>query len=77
METMSLQVIEMTREHGARTAEIRSEAAMCAAGGAAFPWHTSIDRLFRDAHAGAVMAPTGDEPRDLIGKAVFGMESFR
>jgi hypothetical protein len=32
--------------------------------------------LFRDAHAGAVMAPTRDVLRDLIGKATLGMEIF-
>jgi alkylation response protein AidB-like acyl-CoA dehydrogenase len=45
-------------------------------GGAAFSKHTSIDRFFRDAHAGAVMAPTGDVLREFIGKALLGIPLF-
>ena len=37
----------------------------------------AIERLFRDAHAGAIMAPTADALRDFIGKAVLGMEVWR
>jgi alkylation response protein AidB-like acyl-CoA dehydrogenase len=36
----------------------------------------AIERLFRDAHAGAVMAPTGDVLREFIGKAVLGLPLF-
>jgi len=36
----------------------------------------NIERLFRDAHAGAVMAPTGDVLRDFIAKAILGMPLF-
>jgi alkylation response protein AidB-like acyl-CoA dehydrogenase len=50
--------------------------AMRTCGGAAFSRHTAIDRLFRDAHAGAVMAPTGDVLREFIGKAILGMPLF-
>jgi alkylation response protein AidB-like acyl-CoA dehydrogenase len=49
---------------------------MRACGGAAFAKHMAIERLFRDAHAGAVMAPTGDVLREFIGKAVLGMPLF-
>jgi alkylation response protein AidB-like acyl-CoA dehydrogenase len=45
-------------------------------GGAAFSKHMSIERLFRDAHAGAVMAPTSDVLREFIGKAVLGIPLF-
>ena len=38
--------------------------------------HLAIERLFRDAHAGAVMAPTGDVLRDFIGKAILGIPLF-
>ena len=50
--------------------------AMRACGGAAFAKHMAIERLFRDAHAGAVMAPTADVLREFIGKAVLGMPLF-
>src|SRR5207237_1397141 len=53
-----------------------TSAAMRACGGAAFSKHLSIERLFRDAHAGAVMAPTGDVLREFIGKAVLGIPLF-
>jgi len=45
-------------------------------GGAAFSKHMSVERVFRDAHAGAVMAPTGDVLREFIAKAVLGMPLF-
>jgi alkylation response protein AidB-like acyl-CoA dehydrogenase len=35
-----------------------------------------VERVFRDAHAGAVMAPTSDVLREFIGKAVLGMPLF-
>jgi hypothetical protein len=35
-----------------------------------------IDRLFRNVHAGVVMAPTGGVLCDFIGKMVLGMEQF-
>lgn len=50
--------------------------AMHACGGAAFSRHTSIERFFRDAHAGAVMAPTVDVLREFIGKALLGIPLF-
>jgi alkylation response protein AidB-like acyl-CoA dehydrogenase len=74
-ETTMLRVLE-TKAAAGETAISVASAAMRAAGGAAFSRHTSIDRLFRDAHAGSVMAPTSDVLRDLIGKAVLGMELF-
>jgi alkylation response protein AidB-like acyl-CoA dehydrogenase len=45
-------------------------------GGAAFSKHMIIERLFRDAHAGAVMAPTGDVLREFIARALLGMPLF-
>jgi alkylation response protein AidB-like acyl-CoA dehydrogenase len=50
--------------------------AMRACGGAAFSRHTGIERFFRDAQAGAVMAPTVDVLRDFIGKALLGIPLF-
>jgi alkylation response protein AidB-like acyl-CoA dehydrogenase len=45
-------------------------------GGSAFSKNMVIERLFRDAHAGSVMAPTGDVLRELIAKALLGMPLF-
>ena len=50
--------------------------AMRACGGAAFSKTTGIERFFRDAHAGAVMAPTVDVLHDFIGKALLGIPLF-
>jgi alkylation response protein AidB-like acyl-CoA dehydrogenase len=45
-------------------------------GGAAFSKHLPLERHFRDARAGAVMAPTSDVLRDFLGKAVLGLSLF-
>jgi alkylation response protein AidB-like acyl-CoA dehydrogenase len=50
--------------------------AMRVCGGSAFSKRMNIERLFRDAHAGAVMAPTGDVLREFIAKAALGMPLF-
>ena len=42
-------------------------------GGAAFSSQLGIERYFRDARAGWVMAPTVDHLKDLIGKALTGL----
>ncbi len=45
-------------------------------GGAAFSKHLPLERLFRDARAGWVMAPTVDHLEDFIGKALTGLPLF-
>jgi len=74
-ETTMLRVLESKAAAGDVAINVTS-AAMRACGGAAFSKHTNIERLFRDAHAGAVMAPTGDVLREFIGKAVLGIPLF-
>jgi alkylation response protein AidB-like acyl-CoA dehydrogenase len=74
-DTTMLRVLECKASAGDAAIAVTS-AAMRACGGAAFSKHMTIERLFRDAHAGAVMAPTGDVLRDFIGKAVLGMPLF-
>jgi alkylation response protein AidB-like acyl-CoA dehydrogenase len=74
-ETTVLRVLESKAAAG-DTAIAVTAAAMRACGGAAFSKHMAIERLFRDAHAGAVMAPTGDVLREFIGKAVLGIPLF-
>ena len=44
--------------------------------GRTFSKHLRIERLFRDAHAGAIMAPTGDVLREFIWKSLLGMPLF-
>lgn len=74
-ETTMLRVLETKAAAGDVAISVTS-AAMRICGGAAFSKHLSIERLFRDAHAGAVMAPTGDVLRELIGKSLLGMPLF-
>jgi len=74
-ETTMLRVLETKAAAGDVAISVTS-AAMRVCGGAAFSKHLSIERLFRDAHAGAVMAPTGDVLREFIGKSLLGMPLF-
>lgn len=50
-----------------------TDLAMKACGGAAFSKHLGLERLFRDARAGWVMAPTVDHIEDFVGRALTGM----
>jgi alkylation response protein AidB-like acyl-CoA dehydrogenase len=50
-----------------------TDLAMTACGGAAFSKHLDVERLFRDARAGLVMAPTADHLREFVGRALTGM----
>jgi len=74
-ETTMLRVLETKAAAGEVAIGVTS-AAMRACGGAAFSRHLNTERLFRDAHAGAVMAPTGDVLREFIAKAILGMPLF-
>ncbi len=74
-ETTLLRVLEAKAAAGETAISVTS-AAMRACGGAAFSKHMAVERLFRDAHAGAVMAPTVDVLREFIGKAVLGLPLF-
>jgi alkylation response protein AidB-like acyl-CoA dehydrogenase len=73
--TTQLRALEVKAAAGDTAIEVTSLAMRCC-GGAAFSRHTGVERLFRDAHAGAVMAPTGDVLRELIGKALLGLPLF-
>jgi alkylation response protein AidB-like acyl-CoA dehydrogenase len=70
-----LRVLESKAAAGETAIRVTSEA-MRACGGAAFSRHTGIERFFRDAHAGAVMAPTVEVLREFIGKALLGIPLF-
>ncbi len=74
-ETTMLRVLETKAAAGDGAISVTS-AAMRACGGAAFSKHMIVERLFRDAHAGAVMAPTGDVLRELISRAMLEMPLF-
>ncbi|MFN7971735.1 MAG: acyl-CoA dehydrogenase family protein [Acidobacteriota bacterium] len=53
-----------------------TDLAMKACGGAAFSRQVPVDRHFRDARAGWVMAPTVDHLQDFLGKALTGLPLF-
>ena len=53
-----------------------TDLAMKACGGAAFSKQLGLERLFRDARAGWVMAPTVDQLLDFAGKALTGLRLF-
>ena len=74
-DTTLLRVLETKAAAGDVAINVTSTA-MRACGGAAFSKHSSVERLFRDAHAGAVMAPTGDVLREFIARAVLGLPLF-
>jgi alkylation response protein AidB-like acyl-CoA dehydrogenase len=74
-DTTMLRVLESKAAAGEAAISVTSTA-MRVCGGAAFSKHMSVERLFRDAHAGAVMAPTGDVLREFIAKALLGIPLF-
>jgi alkylation response protein AidB-like acyl-CoA dehydrogenase len=74
-DTTLLRVLETKAAAGEIAIGVTSTA-MRVCGGAAFSKRLVIERLFRDAHAGAVMAPTGDVLREFIARAVLGMPLF-
>jgi alkylation response protein AidB-like acyl-CoA dehydrogenase len=74
-ETTMLRVLEVKAAAGEAAISVTSTA-MRVCGGAAFSKHLNIERLFRDAHAGAVMAPTADVMREFIGKSLLGIPLF-
>jgi alkylation response protein AidB-like acyl-CoA dehydrogenase len=74
-DTTMLRVLESKASAGDTAISVTSTA-MRVCGGAAFSKHLCIERLFRDAQAGAVMAPTSDVLREFIGKAILGIPLF-
>ena len=53
-----------------------TDLAMKACGGAAFSRQLGVERLFRDARAGWVMAPTVDHLQEFVGRALTGLPLF-
>jgi alkylation response protein AidB-like acyl-CoA dehydrogenase len=70
-----LMVLE-AKASGTETAATVTEMAMRTCGGAAFGGAHGIERLFRDARAPIVMAPTSDVAYEFIGRALCGLEVF-
>jgi alkylation response protein AidB-like acyl-CoA dehydrogenase len=74
-ELTMLRVLEI-KAAASETAMAVTSIAMRTCGGAALSRQAGIERLFRDAQVGAVMAPTTDVLREFIGKAVLGLPLF-
>jgi len=74
-ETTPLFVLQ-SRLAAMQAADAVTDLAMKACGGAAFSKHLPIERIYRDARAGWVMAPTVDHLDDFIGKALTGLPLF-
>jgi len=70
-----LKVLEVKASAGEAATEV-TDWAMRVCGGAAFRKEVGVERAFRDARAGTVMAPTTDALYDFIGKAACGLPLF-
>lgn len=70
-----LRVLEIKAAAGEASTEV-TDLAMRVSGGAAFRKEVGVERVFRDARAALVMAPTTDQLYDFIGKAVCGLPLF-
>ncbi len=70
-----LRVLEVKAAAAEAALEV-TDIAMRVCGGAAFRKEAGIERLFRDARAASVMAPTSDLAYDFIGKAITGLPLF-
>jgi len=71
--TTQLMVLE-AKAAATEAAVAVTELAMRTCGGAAFAGAWGIERMFRDARAPIIMAPTTDQAYDFIGRALCGME---
>lgn len=71
----TLRVLEVKAAAGEAATEV-TDLAMRVCGGAAFRREVGVERVFRDARAALVMAPTTDQLNEFIGKAVCGLPLF-
>ena len=70
-----LRVLESKAAAGEAATQV-TDLAMRVCGGAAFRKDVGVERIFRDARAALIMAPTTDVLYDFIGKAVCGLPLF-
>jgi alkylation response protein AidB-like acyl-CoA dehydrogenase len=68
-------VLETKAAAGEAATEV-TDLAMRVCGGAAFRKDVGVERIFRDARAALIMAPTTDALYDFLGKAVCGLPVF-
>jgi alkylation response protein AidB-like acyl-CoA dehydrogenase len=70
-----LRVLEVKAAAGENATAV-TDLAMRVCGGAAYRKEVGVERIFRDARAATVMAPTTDVLLDFVGKAVCGLPLF-
>jgi alkylation response protein AidB-like acyl-CoA dehydrogenase len=70
-----LRVLEIKAAAGETANEVL-DIAMRVCGGAAYRKEVGVERIFRDARANSVMAPSTDQLYDFIGRALCGMDLF-
>jgi isovaleryl-CoA dehydrogenase len=71
-EDATLRVLQVKALAGDTVAEVTDEA-MRLCGGSAFRKELGLERMFRDARAARVMAPTGDALHDFVGRVLTGL----
>ncbi|MFF0767375.1 acyl-CoA dehydrogenase family protein [Nonomuraea wenchangensis] len=74
-EDATLRVLQVKAVAGEAAAEVADEV-MRLCGGSAFRKSTGVERLFRDALAARVMAPTTEALHDFVGRATLGLPLF-
>jgi alkylation response protein AidB-like acyl-CoA dehydrogenase len=72
----TLPAVLESKAAAAETALQVCDLAMRACGGAAFGRRLTVERHFRDARAGSVMAPTTDVLYDFVARSLLGMPLF-
>lgn len=71
----TLRVLQVKAVAGETAAEV-ADGVMRLCGGSAFRKSTGVERLFRDALAARVMAPTTEALQDFVGRATLGLPLF-
>jgi alkylation response protein AidB-like acyl-CoA dehydrogenase len=71
----TLLVLQIKAAAGDAALEV-TDACMRVCGGSAFRKEVGVERLFRDARAASVMAPTSDVLYDFVGRATTGLPVF-
>lgn len=74
-EDAMLRVLEVKAACSDAAIEV-TQTCMRVCGGAAYRQEVGVERAFRDAQAGSIMAPTSDVLYDFIGKALTGLDLF-
>jgi alkylation response protein AidB-like acyl-CoA dehydrogenase len=74
--TATIEDILLLKAVANETALTATDRAMRLGGGAAYSGRVPMDRLFRDARAGVVMAPTADMLYEMVGRVAAGHPPF-